>query len=127
MEHPQAAGRAAADAGADGGSSGTADGRDGAAERMERTVRGEPDTATHHQQQQSSSSAPSGVLDKLFGKRLVLARHYIISRKSWLRMVPTENCDILMTFPGTVLSDVSSDQLTQTASDDRLIICILTT
>ncbi|KAF7223349.1 anoctamin-8-like [Nothobranchius furzeri] len=68
---------------------------------MERTVRGEPDTATHHQQQQSSSSAPSGVLDKLFGKRLVLARHYIISRKSWLRMVPTENCDILMTFPGT--------------------------
>nr|XP_054593222.1 anoctamin-8 isoform X1 [Nothobranchius furzeri] len=101
MEHPQAAGRAAADAGADGGSSGTADGRDGAAERMERTVRGEPDTATHHQQQQSSSSAPSGVLDKLFGKRLVLARHYIISRKSWLRMVPTENCDILMTFPGT--------------------------
>uniref|UniRef100_A0A1A8J2G6 Anoctamin n=2 Tax=Nothobranchius kuhntae TaxID=321403 RepID=A0A1A8J2G6_NOTKU len=101
MEHPQAAGRAAADAGADGGSSGTADGRDGAAERMERTVRGEPDTATNQQQQQSSSSAPSGVLDKLFGKRLVLARHYIISRKSWLKMVPTENCDILMTFPGT--------------------------
>lgn len=23
-----------------------------------------------------------------------------MSRKSWLKMVPTENCDILMTFPG---------------------------
>lgn len=38
--------------------------------------------------------------DKLFGKRLLQARHYIMSRKSWLKMVPTENCDILMTFPG---------------------------
>lgn len=40
--------------------------------------------------------------DKLFGKRLLQARHYIMSRKSWLKMVPTENCDILMTFPGAV-------------------------
>lgn len=46
------------------------------------------------------------LLDKLFGKRLVQARHYIMSRKSWLKMVPTENCDILMTFPGTISSSV---------------------
>lgn len=31
-----------------------------------------------------------------------------MSRKSWLKMVPTENCDILMTFPGTVSSNLSS-------------------
>uniref|UniRef100_A0A3Q4M4J9 Anoctamin n=1 Tax=Neolamprologus brichardi TaxID=32507 RepID=A0A3Q4M4J9_NEOBR len=41
-------------------------------------------------------------LDKLFGKRLLQARHFIMSRKSWLKMVPTENCDILMTFPDTI-------------------------
>lgn len=41
-------------------------------------------------------------LDKLFGKRLLQARHYIMSRKSWLKMVPTENCDIVMTFPGAL-------------------------
>ena len=46
------------------------------------------------------------LLEKLFGKRLVQARHYIMSRKSWLKMVPTENCDILMTFPGTISSSV---------------------
>ncbi|KAG7227203.1 hypothetical protein INR49_014002 [Caranx melampygus] len=40
--------------------------------------------------------------DKLFGKRLLQARHYIMSRKSWLKMVPTENCDILMTFPDSI-------------------------
>lgn len=43
---------------------------------------------------------PLPLSDKLFGKRLLQARHYIMSRKSWLKMVPTENCDILMTFPG---------------------------
>lgn len=48
------------------------------------------------------------LLDKLFGKRLLQARHYIMSRKSWLKMVPTENCDILMTFPGMSGSDPSS-------------------
>lgn len=42
--------------------------------------------------------------DKLFGKRLLQARHYIMSRKSWLKMVPTENCDILMTFPGALMN-----------------------
>lgn len=43
---------------------------------------------------------PFFLLEKLFGKRLLQARRYIMSRKSWLKMVPTENCDILMTFPG---------------------------
>uniref|UniRef100_A0A8C3G3B6 Anoctamin n=1 Tax=Cyclopterus lumpus TaxID=8103 RepID=A0A8C3G3B6_CYCLU len=42
------------------------------------------------------------LLDKLFGKRFLQARHYIMSRKSWMKMVPTENCDILMTFPDTI-------------------------
>ncbi|XP_028329280.1 anoctamin-8 isoform X2 [Gouania willdenowi] len=56
-------------------------------------------TGTQHHQR---SSVASIVLDKLFGKRLLQARHYIMSRKSWLKMVPTENCDILMTFPDTI-------------------------
>ncbi|KAG7266814.1 hypothetical protein CRUP_008647 [Coryphaenoides rupestris] len=62
---------------------------------------------THHkhhqqqkQQQQQTRSMPFSVLDKLFGKRLLQARRYIMSRRSWLKMVPTDNCDILMTFPG---------------------------
>uniref|UniRef100_A0A674PRQ2 Anoctamin n=1 Tax=Takifugu rubripes TaxID=31033 RepID=A0A674PRQ2_TAKRU len=49
-----------------------------------------------------SCPAPLSALDKLFGKRLLQARHYIMSRKSWLKMVPTENCDILMTFPDMI-------------------------
>lgn len=49
-----------------------------------------------------TSAAPLFLSDKLFGKHLLQARHYIMSRKSWLKMVPTENCDILMTFPGAV-------------------------
>ncbi|KAJ8278644.1 hypothetical protein COCON_G00057100 [Conger conger] len=40
----------------------------------------------------------SGVLDKLFGKRLLQAGRYIMSHKSWMKTVPTENCDVLMTF-----------------------------
>nr|XP_046264637.1 anoctamin-8 isoform X2 [Scatophagus argus] len=84
------------------------DDSDGAGERMERTAPSEQQDRTnnHHQQQQQqqqqTSLSPSGVLDKLFGKRLLQARHYIMSRKSWLKMVPTENCDILMTFPDTI-------------------------
>lgn len=56
----------------------------------------------------SHPSTPFCLLDKLFGKRLLQARHYIMSRKSWLKMVPTENCDILMTFPGMLNSGLSS-------------------
>ncbi|XP_041419053.1 anoctamin-8 isoform X2 [Xenopus laevis] len=36
--------------------------------------------------------------DKLFGKRLLQAGRYITSHKSWMRTVPTENCDVVMTF-----------------------------
>ncbi|XP_020511208.2 anoctamin-8 isoform X1 [Labrus bergylta] len=42
--------------------------------------------------------ASSGVLDKLFGKRLLQAGRHIMSHKSWMKTVPTENCDVLMTF-----------------------------
>lgn len=38
--------------------------------------------------------------DKLFGKRLLQAGRYIMSHKAWMKTVPTENCDVLMTFPG---------------------------
>ncbi|KAJ6664309.1 hypothetical protein lerEdw1_008528 [Lerista edwardsae] len=41
------------------------------------------------------------VLDKLFGKRLLQAGRYIMSHKSWMKTVPTENCDVLMTLPDT--------------------------
>uniref|UniRef100_A0A8C7U3U4 Anoctamin n=1 Tax=Oncorhynchus mykiss TaxID=8022 RepID=A0A8C7U3U4_ONCMY len=36
--------------------------------------------------------------NKLFGKRLLQAGRYIMSHKSWMKTVPTENCDVLMTF-----------------------------
>ncbi|XP_051258447.1 anoctamin-8-like isoform X5 [Dicentrarchus labrax] len=104
----QAAGTGATDTDATvNSSSSTADvdGSDGAGERMERTVPSEQQDRTDNQQQQQqkkTSLSPSSVLDKLFGKRLLQARHYIMSRKSWLKMVPTENCDILMTFPDTI-------------------------
>uniref|UniRef100_A0A3Q0SPJ8 Anoctamin n=1 Tax=Amphilophus citrinellus TaxID=61819 RepID=A0A3Q0SPJ8_AMPCI len=92
----QAAGTAAADTDAtvNSGSSSAADinDRDGAGERMERTV---PSDFTF-------SPCCLSSLDKLFGKRLLQARRFIMSRKSWLKMVPTENCDILMTFPDTI-------------------------
>uniref|UniRef100_A0A8D3BVR8 Anoctamin n=1 Tax=Scophthalmus maximus TaxID=52904 RepID=A0A8D3BVR8_SCOMX len=34
----------------------------------------------------------------LFGKRLLQAGRHIMSHKSWMKTVPTENCDVLMTF-----------------------------
>ncbi|XP_043988926.1 anoctamin-8 isoform X1 [Gambusia affinis] len=90
-----------ADSAADGCScAADVDSRDGAWERMEtteRTMPSEHQDRTSNQQQQTA-----GVFDKLFGKQLLLARHYINSRKSWLKMVPTQNCDILMTFPDTI-------------------------
>uniref|UniRef100_A0A8C2IQU1 Anoctamin n=1 Tax=Cyprinus carpio TaxID=7962 RepID=A0A8C2IQU1_CYPCA len=39
--------------------------------------------------------------NKLFGKRLLQAGRHIMSHKSWMKTVPTENCDVLMTFPDT--------------------------
>ncbi|XP_049644344.1 anoctamin-8 [Suncus etruscus] len=48
------------------------------------------------------AAAPAaGVLDKLFGKRLLQAGRYLVSHKAWMKTVPTENCDVLMTFPDT--------------------------
>ncbi|KAM6938967.1 anoctamin-8 [Lycodopsis pacificus] len=47
------------------------------------------------------SQGSSGVLDKLFGKRLLQAGRHIMSHKSWMKTVPTENCDVLMTFADT--------------------------
>ncbi|MEQ2239745.1 Anoctamin-8 [Ilyodon furcidens] len=102
MEHLGTSSQTAGIAAADADSAADVDGSDGAGGRMERTVPSEHQDRTSNQQQQQTSSAPSGVLDKLFGKQLLLARHYINSRKSWLKMVPTENCDILMTFPDTI-------------------------
>ncbi|XP_026169408.1 anoctamin-8-like isoform X2 [Mastacembelus armatus] len=98
----QAAGTGASDTDAT-VNSGGADDSDGAGDRMDRSVPSEQqDRTSNHQQTQQTSSSQSGVLDKLFGKRLLQARHYIMSRKSWLKMVPTENCDILMTFPDII-------------------------
>uniref|UniRef100_A0A1A7XGD9 Anoctamin n=1 Tax=Iconisemion striatum TaxID=60296 RepID=A0A1A7XGD9_9TELE len=61
-----------------------------------------------HRPQQGDSERPdpgaapqqssSGVLDKLFGKRLLQAGRHFMSHKSWMKTVPTENCDVLMTF-----------------------------
>ncbi|XP_063770651.1 anoctamin-8 isoform X3 [Pseudophryne corroboree] len=48
-----------------------------------------------------SQHGTAGVLDKLFGKRLLQAGRYITSHKSWMRTVPTENCDVVMTFSDT--------------------------
>ncbi|XP_004688692.1 PREDICTED: anoctamin-8 [Condylura cristata] len=47
------------------------------------------------------AASASGVLDKLFGKRLLQAGRYLVSHKAWMKTVPTENCDVLMTFPDT--------------------------
>uniref|UniRef100_A0A8C4H542 Anoctamin n=1 Tax=Dicentrarchus labrax TaxID=13489 RepID=A0A8C4H542_DICLA len=41
------------------------------------------------------------ILYKLFGKRLLQAGRHIMSHKSWMKTVPTENCDVLMTFADT--------------------------
>ncbi|XP_051929919.1 anoctamin-8 [Hippocampus zosterae] len=52
-----------------------------------------PETAANPPQ-----SSGSGVLEKLFGKRLLQAGRHVMSHKSWMKTVPTENCDVLMTF-----------------------------
>ncbi|XP_051956844.1 anoctamin-8-like [Xyrauchen texanus] len=63
--------------------------------------RAQEESERAEQQQQSAAPQPtsSGVLDKLFGKRLLQAGRHIMSHKSWMKTVPTENCDVLMTFP----------------------------
>ncbi|KAF5910014.1 anoctamin-8 isoform X1 [Clarias magur] len=71
----------------------------------------DPDGSRHRHRAQAEAEKPeqsascqptsSGVLDKLFGKRLLQAGRYIMSHKSWMKTVPTENCDVLMTFADT--------------------------
>uniref|UniRef100_A0A3B3XDH4 Anoctamin n=1 Tax=Poecilia mexicana TaxID=48701 RepID=A0A3B3XDH4_9TELE len=51
------------------------------------------------------------VKNKLFGKRLLQAGRHILSHKSWMKTVPTENCDVLMTFAGQTLKDAHTDCL----------------
>ncbi|XP_052425378.1 anoctamin-8-like [Carassius gibelio] len=65
--------------------------------------RAQGDAERPEQQQHSAAPQPTsaGVLDKLFGKRLLQAGRHIMSHKSWMKTVPTENCDVLMTFPDT--------------------------
>lgn len=48
----------------------------------------------------SHFSVSSSFSDKLFGKRLLQAGRHIMSHKSWMKTVPTENCDVLLTFAG---------------------------
>ncbi|XP_026526762.1 anoctamin-8 isoform X3 [Notechis scutatus] len=50
---------------------------------------------------EAAAPPATGVLDKLFGKRLLQAGRYIMSNKSWMKTVPTENCDVLMTLADT--------------------------
>ncbi|KAF4083348.1 hypothetical protein AMELA_G00140170 [Ameiurus melas] len=71
----------------------------------------DPDGSRHRHRAQAEAEKPdqsascqptsSSVLDKLFGKRLLQAGRYIMSHKSWMKTVPTENCDVLMTFADT--------------------------
>nr|XP_040040010.1 anoctamin-8 isoform X1 [Gasterosteus aculeatus aculeatus] len=90
-------GSAATGASAAAGASGNGDGAESSRHRHRapqgEAERPEPGTAPSH--------GSSGVLDKLFGKRLLQAGRHIMSHKSWMKTVPTENCDVLITFADT--------------------------
>ncbi|XP_043946595.1 anoctamin-8 isoform X2 [Protopterus annectens] len=53
------------------------------------------------EREKAEAGASAGILDKLFGKKLLQDSRYIMSHKSWMKTVPTENCDVLMTFADT--------------------------
>ncbi|XP_061594784.1 anoctamin-8 isoform X1 [Cololabis saira] len=91
------AGTAAAAAGAAASGDGGSDGSGGSRHRH-RPQQGDAERPDPGAAPQQSSS---GVLDKLFGKRLLQAGRHIMSHKSWMKTVPTENCDVLMTFADT--------------------------
>uniref|UniRef100_H3CDA5 Anoctamin n=1 Tax=Tetraodon nigroviridis TaxID=99883 RepID=H3CDA5_TETNG len=59
------------------------------------------ETSARPRRQKESGGKASGLSDKLFGKRLLQAGRHIMSHKSWMKTVPTENCDVLMTFADT--------------------------
>ncbi|XP_038142416.1 anoctamin-8 [Cyprinodon tularosa] len=84
-------------AAAAGGATTSGDGSEGSRHRH-RAQQGEPERPEPGSAPQQSSS---GVLDKLFGKRLLQAGRHILSQRSWMKTVPTENCDVLMTFAVT--------------------------
>ncbi|XP_061831836.1 anoctamin-8 [Nerophis lumbriciformis] len=94
---PDAGTPGAAAAAAAGGGGAAGDGAESGRHRH-RTQQGDAERP------ESSASPPqsaSGVLDKLFGKRLLQAGRHVMSHKSWMKTVPTENCDVLMTFADT--------------------------
>ncbi|KAM9384741.1 anoctamin-8 [Pholidichthys leucotaenia] len=91
---------AAAGAGAASAASGTATGGDGS-ESSRHRHRAPQGDAERPEPAASPPQTSSGVLDKLFGKRLLQAGRHIMSHKSWMKTVPTENCDVLMTFADT--------------------------
>ncbi|XP_059923685.1 anoctamin-8-like isoform X1 [Gadus macrocephalus] len=70
---------------------------DGAAEGSRHRHRSQGE-GEKHESHAGPPPSTSGVLDKLFGKRLLQAGRHIMSHKSWMKSVPTENCDLLMTF-----------------------------
>ncbi|KAM4548533.1 anoctamin-8 isoform 2-T2 [Odontesthes bonariensis] len=85
---------AAGAAAAAGGAATSSDGSESSRHRH-RSQQGDAEKPDPGAAPQQSSS---GVLDKLFGKRLLQAGRHIMSHKSWMKTVPTENCDVLMTF-----------------------------
>ncbi|TRY66633.1 hypothetical protein DNTS_007780 [Danionella cerebrum] len=72
---------------------------DGESSRRGHRTQGDSERPEQTQNSAAPHSSSAGVLDKLFGKRLLQAGRHIMSHKSWMKTVPTENCDILMTFP----------------------------
>uniref|UniRef100_A0A1A8UPC5 Anoctamin n=1 Tax=Nothobranchius furzeri TaxID=105023 RepID=A0A1A8UPC5_NOTFU len=87
-------GTAAAGTAAAGGATSSGDGSESSRHRH-RPQQGDSERPDPGAAPQQSSS---GVLDKLFGKRLLQAGRHFMSHKSWMKTVPTENCDVLMTF-----------------------------
>uniref|UniRef100_A0A3Q2Q1I3 Anoctamin n=1 Tax=Fundulus heteroclitus TaxID=8078 RepID=A0A3Q2Q1I3_FUNHE len=89
-------------AAAAGGATTSGDGSDSSRHRHRAQQQQQQQQQQGDSERPESGSAPqqssSGVLDKLFGKRLLQAGRHILSHKSWMKTVPTENCDVLMTF-----------------------------
>ncbi|XP_026076927.1 anoctamin-8-like isoform X1 [Carassius auratus] len=74
---------------------------DSESSRHRHRAQGDPERPEQQQHSAAPQPTSAGILDKLFGKRLLQAGRHIMSHKSWMKTVPTENCDVLMTFPDT--------------------------
>uniref|UniRef100_A0A8C5HTW7 Anoctamin n=1 Tax=Gouania willdenowi TaxID=441366 RepID=A0A8C5HTW7_GOUWI len=92
-----AAGAGAASPAAASGSS-AGDGTDSSSRHRHRAQQGDAGERPEPGASPAAQSSSGGVLDKLFGKRLLQAGRHVMSHKSWMKTVPTENCDVLMTF-----------------------------